>query len=501
MRETYPDLLEYLQDRLNYKVRRGADSLGFRLYYLDLSDWHLQFSDLTPVLWLPVEMQRGKTPWEVCESVYDVMRERGLRGGKLLVLVEGDGASLRRAFVDPTDDVIIVDQAAQQAIRSAQSPTGELRDIIAEQISLTSLSPYEKSVPVTGSRFFGRDYEIRRILGNLDSNYVILGIRRIGKTSLLRELRRRLLAQPSPSPIVYLDCSDLLTLEEYVEEVVRKLEPKELPRLHMQNYAFYFPHFLERMSQRHHGKIIFFLDEIDNLIQMQEGHWDLFKILRASSNKGACHYIMAGYREAMNTRYMLDSPFHNFAEDVVLGTFKRQEARSLIVAPMRNMRITIHNEQEVVGRILEETSGQPVLIQHYCMLLLRELDRTGSREISPNSLVKIYNDESFANHLLETFMMNTTNAEKALVYSVLLEGSSVYREGFSQSDIDSALKRQGLIYTQREIEQACGNLVLAGTFSRQLGTYFFAAPIFVKTLQMNRSINYLLDKVKEEEGL
>ena len=44
---------------------------------------------------------------------------------------------------------------------------------------------------------------------------------------------------------------------------------------------------------------------------------------------------------------------------------------------------------EVVGRIYEETAGQPNLIQYYCMILLRHLDRTGQREISPKSLIDV----------------------------------------------------------------------------------------------------------------
>ena len=109
-------------------------------------------------------------------------------------------------------------------------------DLVSEQISLATLAPYETRSPVSGSRFFGRDYEISRILNKPDTNFAILGIRRIGKTSMLHqilhELEKERQTQPSGGeekegrPIVYLDCSDLTSSYDFVREAVRQLNPQ-----------------------------------------------------------------------------------------------------------------------------------------------------------------------------------------------------------------------------------------------------------------------------------
>ena len=151
-------------------------------------------------------------------------------------------------------------------ILQSRRPSGELLDLISAQVPISTLAPYETRAPVTGSRFFGREYEISRIIGNPDTNHAILGIRRIGKTSLLREVERILKEDQDPAHVVYLECSDLLSTDDYIREVVRKLNPRELPRLHLQKYVFFFPDFLERMSRAHKSKIIFLLDEVDNLV-------------------------------------------------------------------------------------------------------------------------------------------------------------------------------------------------------------------------------------------
>ena len=296
--------------------------------------------------------------------------------------------------------------------------------------------------------------------------------------------------------------------------MVRKLNPRELPRLHLQKYIFFFPDFLERMARASRGKIIFLLDEIDNLVIMQRGTWELFRMLRASANKGACQYIMAGYREAMREQYLLDSPFYNFAQEVRLNEFTRRQAQDLILIPMENLRVRIKNKEEVVSRIYDETAGQPNLIQYYCTILLRQLDlaaasRPGAagatpaplgrqREISPESLIDVYTDEGFKSHLLTSFMQNTENREKAMVYAILIASDEPRIRGFSLPFIDAALRKRGIVLPQDEIDEACSVLTLAGILQRKGREYFFTSPVFTRMLQQSYDLDYLFRKVKEE---
>jgi hypothetical protein len=289
-----------------------------------------------------------------------------------------------------------------------------------------------------------------------------------------------------------------LDTDDYIREVVRKLNPRELPRLHMQKYVFFFPNFLERMSKFHKSKIIFLLDEVDNLVIMQRGDWELFRMLRASSNKGACQYILAGFREAMREQYLLDSPFYNFAQEIRLSEFTRQQARELITIPMENLRVRIRKEEEVVSRIYEETAGHPNLIQYYCMILLRQLDIKGGREINVDSLIDVYADEGFTSHLLTSFMQNTENREKALIYAILLSAEQGGAKGFSHEEIDRVLRERGILLAQKDIDEACNVLTLAGIIHRKGKLFYFTSPVFTKVLEQRYDLNYLFRKAKEE---
>jgi hypothetical protein len=200
----------------------------------------------------------------------------------------------------------------------------------------------------------------------------------------------------------------------------------------------------------------------------------------------------------MREQYSLDSPFYNFAQEIRLNEFSRQQAHDLIVIPMENLRVRFKNKEEVVSRIYDETSGQPNLIQYYCLILLRRLDETGQREISPESLIDVYEDKGFQAHLLTSFMQNTENREKALVYAILRSLEQVGRQGFSQETMDEVLRKRGIIMMQDDIDDACNVLTLAGVIHRKGREFYFASPIFTRVLQQTYDLDYLLRKIEEE---
>jgi AAA+ ATPase superfamily predicted ATPase len=498
MGSDWPSLLRLFHEELGYSVHAGKPSLGYQLFTIDLSSWKLRLSNRTPVIWVQNKDLDEVTSQHVMESLGDVMRERNLTRQIVLVLIDGNSLPLFRHKSNLSYNLVLIGAEEQKNILHSRRPTGELLDIVSAQVPISYLSPYETRAPVTGSRFFGREHEISRILANPDTNHAILGIRRIGKTSLLRETERILREQEESARVVYLECSDLLSTDDYIREVVRKLNPRELPRLELQKYVFFFPNFLERMSKQFKSKIFFLLDEVDNLVIMQRGDWELFRMLRASSNKGACQYIIAGFREAMREQYMLDSPFYNFTQEIRLSEFTRQQARSLIVTPMENLRVRFRNEEEVISRIYEETAGHPNLIQYYCLILLRQLDQTGGREISPDSLIDVYSDEGFTSHLLTSFMQNTETREKALIYAIMKDTQEVGKKGFSQEKIDTVLRKGGIALTQKEIDEACNVLTLAGVIHRKGKEFYFTSPVFTKVLEQTYDLEYLYRKVKEE---
>ncbi|MCK4976067.1 MAG: hypothetical protein KAS36_03975, partial [Anaerolineales bacterium] len=122
----------------------------------------------------------------------------------------------------------------------------------------------------------------------------------------------------------------------------------------------------------------------------------------------------------------------------------------------------------------------------------------GEREISPASLIDVYADEGFKSHLLTSFMQNTENRDKALVYALLKSPEDTWSQGFSHAFIDESLRKGGIALPQDDIDEACNVLTLAGVIRPKGREYFFASPVFTRVLHQSYDIDYLFRKVKEE---
>lgn len=502
-RQQMPDFLQFLETTLNLRARLHEEILGYHVYFIDLSDWKLRFSDRTPVIWVGENDLASLAPRELAQSLADVIKARGLAERNTIIALQGPGQALRQLFQAAFLPVLVLDAEAQQAVRDSRRPSGELVDRLTCQLDLSLLAPYETSKPVTGSRFFGREFEIRRILQANDTNFAIMGIRRIGKTSLMREIERQLKEQAQETGdenaserILFLDCSALGSPAGFIQEIVRKLRPQELVRLANKQYPIFFPDFLERMRQRYDGPIIFFLDEFDKVLTWHHDDDTLLNALRASSNQGHSRYIVGGFREVMRAFSDLESPLYNFARPIRLKEFSREQAAAMILDPLEKLGVRFERRNDVVNRIFDETAGQPNLIQFYCSILVERLDQQRARAISPESLFDVYGNDDFRAFVLSTFMDNTTHLEKAIVFAVMADLDAELP--FGVKVVDEALEKRGVEIPLSDLDMACRNLELAGTFASRGPLFRFATPVFPRLLSQNYDVGYLFKKVVQE---
>lgn len=503
-RRELPPFLSFLEQRLDSRIRRHEVVLGLDLYDVDLSALKLRFSERTPLILVKGADLAALGAAEAAENAGEVLRTRNLFERQPLIVIEGNGDAMRRYVALNNIPAAVLDAADEQEIMESRRAMGELLDRVVGQMSLVLLSPYEINKPVTGSRFFGRESEVRRLLYSGDTNFAVMGIRRIGKTSLLRETERRLKEraleegnEEAAKRIFFMDCSPIRSSEELMREVIRHYYSHDLVRLENRQFPLYFPDFLRRMARRYDGQLVLLLDEFDVLFNAALSNESLLHVLRTASNEGHCRFIIAGFRDLLEQSNQLQSPLFNFAKPLRLKEFSREDAGKMILGPLLNLRIRVERENDVVDRIFEETAGQPHLIQFYCSYIIDRLDHAGSRRLTPEDLLGVYDDENFRAFVLNTFMDNTTHLEKAIVFSLVLKMRSE-AEQFDQESIENALLAQGIELFFDELEGACRNLELAGTFSKQGWHYRFAVPIFPGMLAKNYNVVHLLQTIQRE---
>lgn len=350
-------------------MRLHEEILGYQVYFVDLSEWKLRFSDRTPFICVSQADLAALAPRELEQILLEVVRTRELAERNPVVLIDGPGQDLQAAFKAQFSPIMVLDAAAQAAVRASRRPRSELLDRLSAQVDLGSLVPYETSRPVTGSRFFGREAEVHRIVASADGNFAIMGIRRIGKTSLMREVERQLKAQAQErgdnnavQRILFMDCSALRSPTDFVQKVVRQLRPQELVRLSNKQFPIYFPDFLHRMAQRYGGPIFFFLDEFDRVLTWVREDDTLLNALRASSIQDDSRYVIGGFREVMRAFSDLESPLVNFARPVRLKEFTYEQTLNMVTGPLEKLGVEFEKRGDVVARIVQWAAGDRYIV-------------------------------------------------------------------------------------------------------------------------------------------
>jgi hypothetical protein len=279
-----------------------------------------------------------------------------------------------------------------------------------------------------------------------------------------------------------------------------------LSRLERQDPNFFFPNFLERMGRKYRRRVTFFLDEIDQLVEIQHGSFELFNALRSASQNKACRFIMAGYRVAHHETLRVDSPFYNFGTEIQLEEFSRRNTAQMITQPMDNMRISFLGREEIVSRIFTETAGRPNLIQAYCQILIENLEEkynpedNNRREISNNNLFDIYSNVLLRDKVVSSFMTNTHPVEQIIALAILITLNEPYTAAFRIEALDRAVRRQGIKLSPAELMEGCRLLELAGIFRGKpdRNDMTFTSPIIARILNENCHPRFVLNRAKED---
>jgi hypothetical protein len=500
-----PPALQAITGRLKFKLYSYRKVGRFETFLIDLSDWNLSLTDANPCIWVKTgDLEKLDFP-ELADGLIDVVRERRWQNSTVLVFIDGPEGNLRTYLPAALPIFVLFNANQQEEIHKADSPTSVTLDFFLQQMSRSQLAPYETHKPVVGSKFFGRRSEINKVLQHPDTNYLFIGIRRIGKTSLLKEIQRQMdqLDPPDANQIrrVYVDCTVIGSEDEFLRTLASRLDPSEMKMLmgRAEKSKRYQRMMFDRFADLHGGPITFLVDELDRLLAYVSPNSDLFDVLRAASNAGQARFIMAGFRRTMKAATNMASPFFNLATDIRLGRFKRTEINEMVLGPFERLRTTVQNRDSIVNRITRETASLPNYVQFYCKTLLEQLDESGQETITEENLKYVYENREFRDFILDTFMSNTEPLERALVYVLISEDNSpTRRQNFSQRGMDGLLKKRKLDLKYEQLDFACRNLEVAGVFSEVGKNFEFAVPLLQQILRETRDVDFLFEKTREE---
>ena len=258
-------------------------------------------------------------------------------------------------------------------------------------------NPYVAGAPVMNDdMFFGRRRLVDRILQTIHNNSLLLyGERRIGKTSIQHQLKRRLLEVDDPyfafHP-VYIDLQGTpqdqffwTIARDIVEELALPLEGLAITKSNPADYGYRdllgdlraIIRYLQDNSSKT-VKLVLLIDEVDELNEYDPR---INQRLRSLFMKNFAENLVAVVSGVeIKKRWEREgSPWYNFFEEIEVQPFDEREASDLIRKPIEGM---FKADTDVVQRIIFLTGGRPYLIQKLCVALVTRLHEERRRKMT-----------------------------------------------------------------------------------------------------------------------
>jgi type II secretory pathway predicted ATPase ExeA len=427
------------------------DSVGksrLDVHFFDLSAIRLRLFQPVPFVF-SARLAGVRINWDVFEEVYaDVQRFKAGDPTRsaipvLFLVVGGDTSQItpmRRADM-LNSSVCILGQSDLERLTSAKIKTqNQLIDALAvalrRDLYLPTLHPYQPLHPAYGGAFFGRQEELAQLTrGDQRASAIILGNRRMGKTSLLMELRRRLVSEYNIHCTQIISGLTRCSPEEVCEAIVTDLLGATRATAHVTMAEL--PERIAKASESTGTKYAIMIDELDKLIEKDEPRdWPVLNSLRviAQHHGDKCRIFMAGFRLA---RAKLDDlspknpPLPNFgAQRIFVSRLDRPERKEMIEKPLRLLFGT-DIPPALFNVIDRATAGMPELIQICCRDIVNWFAREKTLPSADHFDKWIFSSEDYRDAVQYTFIRNTNEYER-LVILLLIQEARRLRQNLEQ---------------------------------------------------------------------
>ncbi len=287
-------------------------------------------------------------------------------------------------------------------------------------------NPFIAGSWVRGDNFFGRSDTLREVLDGQRHAVWVLGARRLGKTSLLKELELRVQqSRDTPYVALYWDLQgsgDSRGLAETLLGSVEDSEPfrratdisaEDLESLSVTDMLTT----LVRRTVRSGWRMLLLVDEAEELLSVARADPTVLPRLRRVLHKGAdVRAVLTSTRQLARLNDRTDyatSPFlQGFIPPVYLTPLAAEECRALLARGSFSA--------EEVALIMERTANHPFLVQLIASRLFE------SRDLGA-TLDQVAADEMVANFFSVDFQ-TLDPAEQAVLEDVAREGRRTHRE-------------------------------------------------------------------------
>lgn len=411
------------------------------------------------ILYLP---DAARSPAEIVRSLRD------LQSGHDVVLVLSPGEAFDRALLqrsrDPANLLVTLDRRTQTRWLLATDPTDVLVRTMARQLHVSRISPYQTRGGVSRpSSFFGRESLLARVVNREPGNYVLVGGRQLGKTSLMKAIQRRFEDHPR------VRCH-YLALRDH------RLAARIASEAGVEATADLDTALAALVRQAEGRALLFLIDEADPFIRHDAagGYAELAQ-LRALSEEGRCHFMLAGFWEVYQAATQdYQSPLRNFGEVIAIGGLEVEACRALATRPLERLGLAFQTPA-LVDTLIEVSGERANLVAILCQECLQALpvgvSRIGHEQLQ-TALSSQAAQDAVAGWAHLTQDAAAARLDRIIVYRIAQTGAQ------RVADLLALLDARGVRCDIEALRQALARLRLAWVLRQDGDRYRFAVPLF-----------------------
>jgi Cdc6-like AAA superfamily ATPase len=489
--------LVFLEQTQHLKKKPDETWQDFTVQYRDLRG--LKLNILTPYspFLFRSDWEAGKLEgWQrLLAQLVDLSKEKSFTPPLIFLTDQECPAEIASMPVLKQHSIALLDKTATGGFVSAHDWEQKWRllgRVLAQSIGMTALHPYVQGTPAFGGRFFGRSKVIEQITsGKTIHNCTIVGNRRIGKTSLMQEVKERLKDVYVEGTTIFfanLYAANFKSTWDAVYMVCAQLNIN-VPKKYMEYGAISarhikrFPTLLHTFAAEKQAEVVIFIDEFDHFLEIDsKQNYEFLHLLReAVIADTKCHVLIAGFRRLMEMRVRRESPYFNFTSEIALTPLTRDEAAEMITVPLERLGLDVKTTNLPVT-IQRETHGQPELIQIYCRAAVEWREMHG-RLPNDNELQEhVRKTRDFSQSILQTFLRGTNPYEQAVCLNLMKQAVQRRRDGdfkFKFKEVEEVLRRLQFPLSNAQTAILLNNLVVGSVIQKVAGSpgeYQFVVP-------------------------
>lgn len=353
------------------------------------------------------EEEEGEEDWRAVVCIFALRNAEPLREQ-----LERRYGRIRYAVLEWRElaEIMIDSQPARRLLRIGQNHIGR-----------QAFSPYKLRGPLAADSplFVGREREIERIRDHIhESDFLILGCRRIGKTTLLRRVQVELGRSQRYLPIPLNLSSSVETIETFYDKLrieLREMGLGQYAEILGDGKSPYtdFREMVLAMREREGKHPVFLLDEVDGLYRYDTEHNQrrFFEFLRnalAQASPRLCSFVMTGYQQVYLDAQHHGSVFFNFCDPLNIAEVDPNSAQRLVKL-LKEYGVEFYHEKDAVDRILEGTFCVPWAIQTACHELLGVLDEKNDFRVEMEDVERVISwqiDRDLAEELWDSLQVD-----------------------------------------------------------------------------------------------